>query len=297
MAAGLSDFSKDIRIVDKLSKLHLQPIRGIVERRLTPAETVSVLEYDNTGHVRGLTQEMQDCLMLRHGFQAESFPSITQNHFSWRTKRNQNYSNGYEPNTNNAPSTRRRGRNTWKAIQIPTLKKHSLFKKYPELLSYSGAIPLQLYSITSDENLRWVHRNGDNATSVVSGPGLGANAESENENGRNNLTLLYDTYTVYIALMPLWTGEVYVYIYWFMDIPEPSLSNEIHYIQNILTMCARPAPLPVLGNIPRSARQMERLGLRRTLGRIPNQVSSIVLAMRGPGEHLARHRKTRKQHK
>lgn len=305
MAAGLSDFSKDIRIVDKLSKLHLQPIRGIVERRLTPAETVGALEYTEEGHILGLTQTLRDCLELRSGLEPTSFPSDIRAIFTSRKNREQNTITGYEPNTNTNKSTRRREKHKYsKAIKIPGLKSHSLFQKYPELVSYRGGpLPIYLYSLTSEENMEWIPRNGETIQNGYNGTlangvrrrGLGAN--EDNENANNRFTMIYDTYTLYTAFIPLWTGDIYVYMYWTTDIPEPHLSDYIEYIQNALTMCARPSPLPPLENIPREARQMERLGVRRSLGRLPPEIANLLLAQRGPGSHLARRRKTRKQRK
>lgn len=299
MATALSDFSKSIKIVSELSRVHQHPIQGIVERRLTPAETVTALYYSNDGHVVGLTQETVDCLNYRYGIGRAIIParySRVLNH----NETNTNETAGYEPNrnSNTNSSTRRKGDyNYTSAIKIPALKKHSLFQSYPELLSYRGGpLPLYLYSLDTESAVRWISPHEARQMRLSSGAtwnAPGANVFLNEENINYNVE--YDTYRLYIAFVPLWTGEVYVYMYSTMHIPEHYLTNLMRDAQTAITHCFRPAALPVLENIPRGARQMERLGIRRAFGRLPAEVINRMLAMRGPGEHLARCRKTRRR--
>lgn len=311
--AGLSDFSKDIKIVDTLSRLHLTPVRGIVERRLSPAETGTFLEFGNDGHVQGLSQEAEDCLVLRHGFEQASFPKDNRNYNEYKAGRKQNRNNETYA----------------KAVTMPRNESHNLYTKHPELQSYlGGPLPLHLFSGVYEENLRYVKRDA---------------SSWENNDTVNVNDTLYDvqtdTYVIYLALMPLWTGEVYAYVYWTIDIPEPFLSKYIQDVQNMLTRCARPAPLPYLGNVPGAARNIERLGVRRAISRYPeplrkrnglltrrflpkkfpvaalpnrprfevvnsevprakhldSELVKLILERRGPAEHIARRRKTRRR--
>lgn len=298
MATALSDFSKSIKIVSELSRVHQQPIQGIVERRLTPAETVNALHYSNDGHVVGLSQEAVDCLNYRYGIERAFTPARYSRALN-NVETNTNQS-GYEPNRNlnTNSSTRRKGVYSYtNAIKIPVLKKHTLFQSYPELHSYRGGpLPFHLYSLDAESAIRWVSPYEARQMHLSNGTrwdAPGANVFLNEENINYNVE--YDTYRLYIAFVPLWTGEVYVYMYWTIPIPDPYLTRLLDGAQQAITHCFRPASLPVLENIPRGARKMERLGIRRSFGRLPAEVINRMLAMRGPGEHLARRRKTRRR--